>query len=225
MKKTGIVLGMAFLVGALSAVRGADLKLDVADKQPPAEVGDAIKKVLESRALQIVDDDKPVYQFWFRKDTPVKSKPDAGPKALDAMADVTLFGVATVGSGQRDYKDSEIPPGTYTMRYSLQPQDGDHLGTSDYLYFAVLVPAKNDTELEGIKTYKAMVRASSKGSPAGHPLVLSLRPASGSGDSPTLTTPAPEHKAVTVKITAQPKGADAAVTLPFDLVYEGRYKH
>lgn len=222
MNNLRIGLGLAWLLGVVS-LTAAEAKVKTAEKAPPAEVSEAMRNLLKAQAIQVLAGDKALYEFWFRKDIPLKAKPEAPAKGLDALEELTFVGITAVGEGQRDYKDNEIAPGTYTMRYSLQPQDGDHLGTSDYLFFLVLVPVKNDTALDSLKTYRSLVKTSAKASAAGHPIVLSLRPSSEAGSDPALTTPAEEHKAVRLTLPAQaPEGAKASLT--FELVFEGRYK-
>jgi hypothetical protein len=106
----------------------------------------------------------------------------------------------------------------------LQPQDGDHLGTSEFLYYAVLVPIQNDADLS-IKTRKAMLKASGKGTATGHPVVLSLRPVSSdSRETPTITRPAPGHEAIKIKLPAKLSGAEQETAIVFELVYQGKYK-
>jgi hypothetical protein len=215
---------MQVLCAAVSAW-GAQLTLKTADKGPPEGVAEPIAKGLESKAIQVLDGDKVVYEFWFRKDLPVKAKPDSTAKALDNLEEMSLMGIAVVGEGRRDYKDNEIAPGAYTMRFGLQPQDGDHLGTSEFPYFAVLIPAKVDTEPAGIKTFKSMVKASSKGTASGHPVVLSLRPVQKqAGDSPALSEPAPDHKAIDLRVPAKAAGSDPAFPISFEIVVQGRFK-
>jgi hypothetical protein len=197
----------------------------VTDQQPPKEVGAAVRKVLQSKAIQILRGDKPIYEFWFRNDVPLKSQPESPAKGLDALDEITLLGVAVVPEARRDYRDDEIGAGTYTMRFGLQPQDGDHLGTSEYPFFAVLIPAKNDTEPDGIRKYKAMVKASGKVTATGHPAILSLRPPSSEdGPTPALTNPAPAHTAVRIKLPAQAPGSSQPTSIVFELVVEGKYK-
>src|ERR1041385_4033464 len=108
------------------------------------------------------------------------------------------FGIslAVNDASLRDYKDNEIPKGTYTARFGLQPKDGDHLGTAEFDFFLVLIAAENDRDLAGLDKFKPMVKASGKSTPSGHPLVVSLRPATADGTLPRLTEPAPDHKAV-----------------------------
>lgn len=223
MKRLTLAIGIAWVGCNLFASRAADLTLRVIDKAPPQEIAEPIAKSLEPKATQILDGETPVYEFWFRRDIPLKSKPASVAKSLESVDEITFLGVAAVGKGQRDYKDNEIIPGIYTVRFGLQPQDGDHMGTSDYPYFAVLVPAKADGDVNAIKTYRAMVRASAKATTAGHPAVLSLRPVSEEGTTPALTTPAAEHKAVRLQLPGKVPDATDTSTLLFDLVYEGRY--
>src|SRR5207245_1545972 len=188
-------------------------------KEPPRELVGLIGKALQPRAVQLLDGGKPVFEFWFRSEVPLKSKPGSAGKALDVIQETALLGAVSVGSGQRDYKDNEIAAGVYTMRFGLQPQDGDHLGTAEYPYFAVLIPGKSDTQLDGITTFKAMAKASGKETASGHPVVLSLRPASsGNGDVPKLTEPVAEHKSVRVTVPA--KAGDEKANIAFELVYK-----
>ena len=208
----------------MCSARAAEFEVKVAEKEPPAKVGETIKQVLQAKAVQVLEEGKPVFQFWLRSETPVKNAPESESSALKALDEVSLIGVAAVGEGRRDYKDSEIPAGTYTMRFGLQPQDGDHLGTSDYPYFLVLIPVASDAELDAITKYRPMVRASSKAAPSGHPIVLSLRPASGEASkTPEITTPANEHKAVRLELPVKAAGSAEGAKIPFDLVVEGRY--
>jgi hypothetical protein len=141
------------------------------------------------------------------------------------MDEVSFLGVAVLPESRRDYKDNEIAPGTYTIHFGLQPQDGDHLGTSEFPFFAVLIPVKSDSALDAIKTYKAMVKASGKGTASGHPIVLALRPPSGEGGgAPTITTPAPDLKAVRLTLPAKAPDSDQPANITFELVFEGKYK-
>jgi hypothetical protein len=137
------------------------------------------------------------------------------------LKQATLIGAVNVPSAQRDYRDDEMAAGAYTMRFALQPQDGNHLGSAEFLYFAVLTPVKFDTKLDGIADYKQLVKASSKQTTTDHPVILSLRPPSAEApDAPKLVEPAAEHKSVLLKLPAK-AGADT-VPLAFEIVVEGK---
>lgn len=200
---------------ACVAVLAADLK--VADKPVPKEIDSAIQKLLPSKSIAVGD----AFEFWLVSELPLSSKPASAAKALDAVKQATLLGVASVPKAQRDYRDDEIAAGVYTMRFVLQPQDGNHLGSAEFPYFVALTPAKLDTKPEGIADYKSLVKVSSKETSTDHPVVLSLRPVnSDSGEFPKLEEPAPEHKSVRVKVPASASGQKMAVV--FDIVYEGK---
>jgi hypothetical protein len=133
-----------------------------------------------------------------------------------------LLGVVVVHANKRDYKDNDLFKGVYTMRFALQPQDGNHSGSADFPYFALLVPAKVDTKVEGILDYKTLVKASSKDTPSDHPVIISLRPASSEdGELPKLNQPAPDHQSVRLKIPARVAGSDKTIPIVFELVYKG----
>jgi hypothetical protein len=223
--KTGIVVGVGLLVRLLCSAIAADSTLKVADKEPPKDVGESIRKALQPKAVQLFEGDKAAYEFWFRNEVPLKAKAEAPSKGLQAVGEMTFLGVAMVGEHQRDYKDNEIAPGTYTIRFGLQPQDGDHLGTAEFPYFAVLIPAKSDTEVDGIRKFKVMAKASGKATATGHPVVLSLRPPSSEDSpTPTLTSPTAGLKAVRLRLEAKALDSDQAGSIVFELVYEGKYK-
>jgi hypothetical protein len=215
------VLAFFVTLFAAFAASAADLTLKVVEKNPPKDLDAAIAGTLQKTAIQLLDGDKPAYEFWFCAEVPVQSKPAAPAQSLDAVKQTTLLGAVAVPKARRDYRDDELPAGIYTMRLGLQPQDGNHLGTSEFSFFAVLIPAKRDLKPDGIADYKALVKASSQETATDHPLILSLRPAaSASGENPRLIEPAPEHKSVRVKVPA--KAGDAQTDLVFELVYEGK---
>jgi hypothetical protein len=142
---------------------------------------------------------------------------------LDSLEPAGLLGAVSVSFVTRDYRDDELPAGVYTMRFALQPQDGDHSGSTDYTYFAVLVGAKLDIAPDALTTYKAVVKASAKGTSTEHPHVMSLRPASSeAGDQPQIKEPKPEHKSILLKLPAKAGGEKTSVT--FEIVCDGHIK-
>ena len=219
MRFTLTVLAAAFSV--VTHASAGEFALKTADAAAPKELGESIRGVLQSKALQLTEDGKPALDLWLRQEVPLKSKPAGANEALNAIGEATLVGAVTVHTASfRDYKDNEIPKGNYTARFVPQPKDGDHLGTADYDSFLVLVAVENDKELNGLSGFRPVVKASGKSTASGHPLILSLRPAAADGTIPRLTEPASEHKAVRVKVPAK-AGADEKADLVFDLVYKG----
>jgi len=207
-----------------SALQAGGLALKVVKKDPPSAIDESIRKTLQPTAIQLLDGDKAAFEFWLSAEVPLQSEPASPSAAMDAIKQSTLLGVVAVGSDTRDYKDAELFAGVYTMRFGLQPQDGNHLGTSEFNYFAVLVTAKKDVKPDGITDYKALVRASRSGTPSDHPVILSLRPVSSVGsEAPKMNEPASEHKSVILKIPARVEGGEQTA-LFFELVYYGKGK-
>ena len=211
---------LATLVLCTCVASAADLTLKVADKAPPSEINESIRSLLQPKAVQLVEGDKPVIELWLARELNLQSKPSSPATALDALKQTTLLGAVSFASARKDYREDEIAKGVYTVRFAQQQQDGNHLGTAEFTSFAVLVPAKLDAGPDAIKDYKQLVNTSSKETSTDHPMVISLRPvASVEGEFPKLATPAPEHKSVRVKIPG--KGADTAPVV-FDIIYEGK---
>ena len=215
---TTAVLAVALLTG--THVSAADFALKTAETSAPKGISDSIRAVLQTKAIQLVQGDKPALEIWFRQEVPLKSKPVTPNEVVGAISETTLVGAIAVHEASlRDYKDNEVPKGIYTARFGLQPKDGDHLGTAEFDFFLVLIAAENDKDLNGLDKYKPMVKASGKSTASGHPLVVSLRPASAEGTIPRLTEPVAEHKAVRLKVPGK-AGAEKN-DIVFDLVFQG----
>jgi hypothetical protein len=208
----------ALAFGLTLFAQAAEFEVKTADTPAPKELGESIRAVLDPKAIQLVQEGKPLVEIWLRREVPLKN-----PAAkLDSLAETTLVGaVAVRGGGLTDYKNNEVPQGIFTARFLLQPQDGDHLGTAEFNYFVALIGAETDKELTGLDKFRPVTKASGKLTPSGHPLIISLRPASGAaGNTPLLTEPASEHKAIRLSLSGKAPGGEK-VDLPLDLVYEG----
>ncbi len=217
------LLSCGVVVALTSSIPAADLTLKTEDKPPPMELSAEMKGALQPKSLSLLNGDKPAFEFWFRSSLPLAAAPESPAKSLDSLKQTAVLGAVRITGDARDYRDDELAAGVYTIRFGLQPSDGNHLGTADFAYFAVLIPSKYDPKLDGIPDYKAMVKASSRDTSTGHPLILSLRPVSSPPDTlPALSEPAPAHKAVRVRLPG--KAGEAKADLVFDLVFEGKKK-
>jgi hypothetical protein len=204
------------------AVSAADYTAQVIDKPIPVGVAAYITNLVQPKALQILENQKPILEFWLAKEAPLAGAEDTAAKGPAALKPAGLLGVAVVSQATRDYRDDELAAGTYTIRFALQPQDGNHLGSADYTYFGVLVPAKLDTTAEAITTYQALVKASGKETASGHPNIFSLRPASASPPSDALKVnePASDHKSIRIRLPTK----TSAQAVEFELVFKGMGK-
>ncbi len=70
-----------------------------------------------------------------------------------------------------DYRDQSIGKGVYTLRYGLQPVNGDHLGVSPNRDYMLLLPAGKDATPVNIAK-KPLEERSAESAGTSHPAVL-----------------------------------------------------
>jgi hypothetical protein len=109
--------------------------------------------------------------FWWVKDLPMKSSP---PSWSD-VPEGTLIGAVKIEKDFRDTRGRVIKAGAYTLRYGIQPANGDHLGVSPYREFLLLSPAKQDADAAP-PGHDNLVELSKQTIGGSHPAVWSLDP-------------------------------------------------
>jgi hypothetical protein len=178
MRSMGAVL-LALALGQTSAWAEDAYKIEVLKEGPPAGVSAACKATLDAQGYRVFDGQgKPVADFWLRKGVPATGKPSGakGAIAYPVLAEGTLLGAIRLPSEGHDYRDQPIAAGVYTVRYGLQPVNGDHLGVSPFRDFALLVPAAKDGSVEALRG-KKLEEQSADAAGTSHPAVLMLLPA------------------------------------------------
>jgi hypothetical protein len=150
---------------------------------PPSELASAIGQALEPHGTKIVSSDGKIYcEVWFRTSLPAGPKSSEESVTLPTIPHGTLLGAIRFPAQAADRRGQSIKPGVYTLRYSLQPLNGDHLGVSPQRDFLVMVPAADDKDLNSTPNFDALMAMSRKASGTPHPAVLSMWSASA-GDS------------------------------------------
>lgn len=199
------------------------VKLTVTKADPPEELAESIRDALEPTVLQLSEDGKTFFEFWLRKAIPLAEVPAAESFALEAVEEGTVLGVLRVHEEWYDFKDEEIPPGVYVMRFGRQPEDGDHLGTASSNAFVLLTPAKDDRELDAFSDHDELSDASATLNAAEHPANLNLQPVREEGKQfPRLAThDRDEHELLYFRLPGIVKGQKKPVMLRVGLVYEG----
>ncbi len=209
----------AIWIGQAQALPAATLTTAEAD--PPTELAEPIRAALDSKVVRLSENNKPFFEFWFRKELTLPAAPN-GDFAMSGIPEGTVIGAVRVNEERFDFKDEEIPPGVYVMRFCLQPEDGNHLGVSPTRTFVLLIPAAEDQSLEGIEGHDPVVEASSTVNAAAHPSNLNLQPAKeSSGKFPRLAEHSDgDHKVLYVRLPVKVEGGQS-VDLDFALVYQG----
>lgn len=165
---------LAALLGlAPLTVRAQDYQVAPLSEAPPEGLAAEVKAALADSGFRVTKDGKPFVDIWLRKAVPAAKAP-AGPKGailFPFLKEGEFLAAVRYHEEGYDYRDQAIVPGLYTLRYGLQPINGDHLGVSPYRDFGLLLPAKQDTKTAALDE-KTLDRQSADAAGTNHPAVL-----------------------------------------------------
>jgi hypothetical protein len=218
---------VAYLLGVMATGAFAQESLTVqARKQaPPSTVAPEILKVLDGQGYRIQDEKgEPYAEIWLRQATPGSDKP-SGPKGaiqFPFLADGELLGVLEFGKEGHDYRDQPIAKGVYTMRYGLQPVNGDQLGVSTYRDYVLLLPAGKDKTLAA-PTRKQLEERSAASAGTSHPasFLLLMAPPGAKPDPSIVRDAEKDLWSVVLPFRFQVKAAGEPIVYPVQLVVKG----
>lgn len=172
-RKFASSLFLAALFVASSAA-AQTYKVEAANAPAPQELSAAVRDALSSNALRVLGPQGTLCEIWLRTPVPASATPSAElGVAYGQLSDGTLVGAIRFASAAKDYRQQVIKPGVYTLRYALQPVDGNHQGVSPYRDYFLLAPAAADTSIAPLND-KDLYAMSRKASGTGHPSVWSL---------------------------------------------------
>jgi hypothetical protein len=220
-------LMMAAVLVAPATVRGQEsYKIELLKDAPPPGVSAAIRAELNPQGYRLLNEQGKSYaDFWLRKAIPASGKP-AGAKGViqfPILAEGELLGALHFPGEGHDYRDQAIARGTYTLRYGLQPVNGDHLGVSLYRDYMLLLPSSKDNGVADLSR-KKLQDESAEAAGTSHPSVLMLL---GAPESAATAAPSVVHDAakntwgVVIPLKLAVKGSAAAETLYVQLVLVG----
>jgi len=162
-------------------------KVESFEGPAPKEVSPAIKALLGGSAFKVSQAGKPFLEVWTASAIPANLADPDGTVLYPGMPIGAVWGVAKIVGDMKDIRGQVLRPGVYTLRYALQPSDGDHLGASDFRDYLVLLPAETDVKAEFLMQ-KHVEKASTKVSRTAHPATLMIRTKAGKGGKlPELT--------------------------------------
>lgn len=172
--------------------------------------GDGVRVTIDTSTLD----------FWWVKGLPAKADSEAVTWAQ--VEEGALVGAVRVSADFRDVRGRVIKTGTYTLRYGIQPQDGDHLGVSPNREFLLLSPAAIDTDAAP-RGHEGAIEVSKRTIGGSHPAVWSIDPPVADAKHTVLSPHKTDlgHDAVIVEVPVARAGK-AAGGLKFGLVLIGR---
>jgi len=182
MRHALLIVGV-FLAGVLSATNlaaqstaEAAFKIAAATIAVPQELPAAVRDAISPHALVMSDAKNAYCEIWLRNSVPAVEAPDRSSGVVFGQIKTgTLIGVVKFESRVDDYRRQPIQPGVYSLRYMLQPVDGNHQGVSPTRDFLLLVPASLDQTLADLPADQ-LLDLSRKSSGTSHPSVWSLVP-------------------------------------------------
>lgn len=135
---------------------------------------DAVKAAISDKGYRVTGDDgKVLAEIWPAKSA-VTAKSDNSAAVYPEFVNGGFYGVIAFPNGGGDYRGQKIPAGTYTMRYQLLPDDGNHLGVAPNPDFFLLIPVDSDPDPAAKLEYTPMVRLSAKATGTSHPAPFAL---------------------------------------------------
>lgn len=210
-----LVLSLACIASAQD-YKAATLDSAAPADKLPAEVAGALSKT----GYRVVrGESRSLVEIW-----PVSELAIADVKTSDTvlypLTPGQLLGVVRFPRKVTDFRSQEIGSGVYTIRYSQQPVDGAHVGTSPTRDFLVLIPAEQDTSPAVIGDYKQLTTLSKGASETSHPAIFMLVKAAAEGEAPQVRHDE-ERDWWILRFAATGKKGDAQTSLPVEMVVVG----
>jgi hypothetical protein len=208
------------VTGLSSPLLAQDLEANRETAAPPDALSGGIRGALSGEAAVVTRGTQRLRFWWVRSaglatasTTPEWSQVEPG----------TLVGAMELTEALPDIRGVPIAPGVYTLRFAMQPQDGDHLGVSPYRQFLVVAPAGEDLTPEPVGQDRA-VSLGKKTQKRSHPAVLSIDPPRTQEQGGAVVTTENGHRAIVASIPATHSGQPAG-TLSFGVILVGRIEH
>jgi hypothetical protein len=210
-----VVVGIVLAAAPVRAQDGSKYTVKATAAPAPKELKEPIRQLLSDQAIQVADDKgQPFAEIWLRKQVPVKATPEQLKNGLTyrEIPETTLLGAVRFAKVFLDYRKQKIKPGVYTLRFGVQPMDGDHMGTAPNPEFCLLVPAGAD-EKPGTIDVKELQELSNKAPGGTHPGVMLLFPNEKPEEMPKLADKGNGQWALLVKEEAAAGGQKASLGL------------
>jgi hypothetical protein len=186
---------------------------------PPDALAPDISQKLGSEGVRVdVSKGATVLEFWWVSPLPVKS--GGGAPSWADVEEGSLVGAVKVPADFRDIRGRVIKPGVYTLRYGIQPQNGDHLGVSPFREFLLLSPAAADKD-PAPKGHDGTIELSKQSIGGSHPGVWSLDPPVTSQSPLSVHKTEMGHDAIVMQVPVSRDGKPSGA-LKFGLVLIGK---
>lgn len=185
------LLGWLLGLGTAATLAAQEYRLEPLAEPPPAdELTAPIAAAISSQGYRVMrGEGRRICDIWFCNTWELPAEPAASEQVVYPFAPGQLVGVIRFSRRGSDFRGQQIAAGVYTLRYGLQPVDGNHVGTADSRDFLLLVPAARDTSTEPLGE-EQLFELSKEAARTTHPASLFLARPPSEGNVPRL-----EHEA------------------------------
>jgi hypothetical protein len=218
MTKHPIAVLLALFVSLAAPTVAQDLSVKPGGASIPSELAEPVRAALAERSTTVARGDATI-EIWWARQLPTKAGAAGASPTWASIADGALVGAMRLDKPLPDIRGLSIKPGVYTLRFALQPQDGDHMGVSPFREFLLVAQAALDQAVDPLG-YKGAVSLAKKTGSKSHPASLSLDPPAASGEPGTIATNEAGHKAAIFRVPVAGGGH-----LTFGLVLVGFIEH
>ena len=189
-RKTGSFMRRQFLFvpcilfSLVAASFAVEYRVETLNEPPPRDsVSDEIVEKVSTTGFKVIrGSNRTVCEIWPCKQWKVKPSFKPSDELLYPFESGQLIGILRFPRRGSDFRDQTIGRGAYTLRYALQPTDGNHEGTSPTRDFLLLVRADDDKAAAPMDVAE-LLELSAAAAESSHPAMLCLQKASDVTDN------------------------------------------
>jgi hypothetical protein len=215
-RRATLVALVAATLAQAPAARADALAVSAHADAPPAEVAASVGAVLRPGGARVAAGGVTLDFWWVGA---LATSHGAGAAGWRQVAEGSLVGAVRISAPFKEIRGKTVKAGVYTLRFALQPANGDHLGVSPHREFLLIVPAAADVD-PGPIAHDRVVELSAKALGTSHPAAWSLDPPVSKGQPMTVATTPDAFESVVFEIPLTGNGT-AAGALRFGLVLVG----
>jgi hypothetical protein len=224
-RASGICLLFLAVLGQENALPAADQKVEPF-KEAPSGLSAEVAAAINSAGYRITGKDGVVCDVWLAKEIPLKPRFKSTLQIKYPFQTGQLMGVIRFPEGSRptDFRGQALKSGTYTLRYGLQPNDGNHLGTTEFgtRDFLVGCPPQTDVDPGRVEDIKDLFKLSAQVAGSTHPAIFLLIPPPDKAYDAAGVKSDDEKHLVILQVNANGKDGDKAVAIPMTVVTVGK---
>ena len=167
------------LIGTSCIAHGQDqFSVEAIETAPKADVLSADQvQHFATKGFLIKSGTRTICELWLAKKWEIDPKFKVSKERLYPFQPGQLIGLVHFNRKYLDFRKQTVPSGWYTLRFALQPVDGNHEGTSIIRDFLLLLNVQQD-EAEKKWADNSLFKASAESIGTTHPAMLSLQSAS-----------------------------------------------